>query len=93
MEITIYLFPDMSTSWDAPDGEGTLCWNSVQPRAALGHAVVEAAEGVLHLHGETGYRKKWMQHDFPSAVLDDLRRLHQRDDECSHENCQANAHS
>ncbi|MEU3421989.1 hypothetical protein [Streptomyces murinus] len=93
VEITIYRFPDMTTSWNAPDGEGTRRWNSTQPRAELGHVVVEAAETVLRLHGEAGYRKKWSEHDFPSAALDDLRRLHRRDDECRHGNCQVNADS
>lgn len=93
VEITIYRFPDMSTSWDAPDGEGTRCWNSTQPRGLLSHVVVEAAETVFRLHGEAGYRKKWIEHSFPVAALDDLRRLHRRDDECRHEDCQVNADS
>ncbi|MFE2334527.1 hypothetical protein [Streptomyces coelicoflavus] len=93
VEITIYRFRDMSQSWNAPDDEGTRCWSSNQPRAALGHVVLEAAETVLRLHGEAGYREKWIQHDFPGAVLDDLRRLHRRDDGCRHESCQVNVHS
>jgi hypothetical protein len=93
VEIIIYRFPDMNTSWNASDDEGTRCWHSTQPRSALGHVVMEAAEEVLRTHGEAGYRKKWIQHSFPSAALDDLRRLHQRDDECRHENCQLSADS
>ncbi|WP_245238982.1 hypothetical protein [Streptomyces sp. MZ04] len=28
VDIAIYRFPDMATSWDAPDEDGTLSWNS-----------------------------------------------------------------
>ncbi|MGW9502680.1 hypothetical protein ACWGRT_17260 [Streptomyces albidoflavus] len=93
MEITIYRFRDMSQSWNAPDDEGTRCWSSNQPRAALGHVVLEAAEAVLRLHGNAGYREKWVQHDFPCAVMNDLRRLHRRDDGRRHESCQVNVYS
>ncbi|MEV5544584.1 hypothetical protein AB0L35_00380 [Streptomyces sp. NPDC052309] len=93
MEIIIYQFPDMFTSWNAPDDEGTRCWRSTQPRSTLGHVVTEAAEAVLRTHGEAGYLEKWGQHSFPGAALDNLRRLHQRDDACRHENCQVSADS
>ncbi|WP_405885306.1 hypothetical protein OG762_45335 [Streptomyces sp. NBC_01136] len=82
VDIAIYRFPDMSTSFDATDQEGTLSWSSEQPRSLLGHVVVEAAQSVLRLHGEDGYRTKWVQHPFPVAALQDLRRLHLRDDRC-----------
>ncbi|MER6343513.1 hypothetical protein ACWC10_02410 [Streptomyces sp. NPDC001595] len=82
VEIDIYRFPDFHESWNAPDDDGTRCWNSTQPRGVLSHAVMEAAEKVLRLHGEVGYRKKWVQHDFPTAALEDLRQLHQRNDDC-----------
>ncbi|WP_435610451.1 hypothetical protein [Streptomyces sp. C10-9-1] len=80
--IAIYEFPDMSTSFDMADSEGKLVWRSKQPRALLSHAVVEAAQDVLRIHGEDGYRAKWVQHPFPAAALQDLRRLHMRDDSC-----------
>jgi hypothetical protein len=86
VKIAIYYFPDMSGSWDAPDRDGRLSWSSTQPRRVLGHAVMEAAQAVLSLHGEDGYLEKWVQHPFPVAAQQDLRRLHQRDDEC--EQCQ-----
>ncbi|GAA2431965.1 hypothetical protein GCM10010433_35630 [Streptomyces pulveraceus] len=82
VSIAIYLFPDMSTSHDKPDSEGRLVWRTKQPRALLSHAVVEAAQDVLRIHGEDGYRAKWVQHPFPVAALQDLRRLHMRDDSC-----------
>ncbi|MGW5418952.1 hypothetical protein [Streptomyces sp. NPDC003943] len=86
--IAIYRFPDMSTSRDSPDEAGSLSWSSTQPRSVLGHAVLEAAATVLRVHGETGYREKWVLHPFPVAALQDLRRLHRRDDKCQHAPCQ-----
>jgi hypothetical protein len=82
VDIAIYRFPDMNTSWDAPDEQGTLAWSSTQPRRALGHVVIDAAQAVLQLHGEDGYREKWVQHPFPVAALQDLHRLHLREDRC-----------
>lgn len=82
VEVAIHRFPDMSTSYDAPDHEGTLSWTSTQPRSALGHAVVVAAQSVLQLHGEDGYRAKWVQYPFPLEALHDLRRLHVERDRC-----------
>ncbi|MFC9591336.1 hypothetical protein ACFTUC_16300 [Streptomyces sp. NPDC056944] len=90
--ITVFEFPDGATSWGTPeDTGGTLCWNSSQPRSVFGHAVMEAAATVLRLHGEAGYQEKWMRHPFPVAALQDLRRLHRRDDDCRHEQCRNNA--
>lgn len=87
VDLAIYRFPDMASSWDAPDSDGTLVWSSAQPRSTLGHAVMEAAETVLRLHGEDGYRKKWVLYPFPVSALQDLRRLHRREDRCRHESC------
>ncbi|MBT2440307.1 hypothetical protein J7E93_09330 [Streptomyces sp. ISL-36] len=85
--IAIYRFLDMTTSWDAPDDTGTLFWSSKQPRSVLGHVMMETVETVLQLHGETGYREKWVLHPFPVAALQELRRLHRRGDDCRHEQC------
>ncbi|OKI32140.1 hypothetical protein A6A29_21575 [Streptomyces sp. TSRI0281] len=82
VDIAIYLFPDMSASFDASDDDGTLVWNSRLERGALSHSIVETAQSVLRFHGEEGYRAKWMQHPFPIAALQDLRRMHVRDDVC-----------
>ncbi|WP_306326756.1 hypothetical protein [Streptomyces venezuelae] len=89
--IAIYRFPDMSTSWDSPDDAGTLSWSSTQPRSVLGHAVMEAAETVLRVHGEVGYQEKWVRYPFPVAALQDLRWLHRRNDDCRHEQCRDGA--
>ncbi|TRV82147.1 hypothetical protein FKN01_01500 [Streptomyces sp. 130] len=89
--VAIYKFPDMSTSWDSPDDAGTLSWSSTQPRSVLGHEVMEAVETVLRVHGEAGYQEKWVRHPFPVAALQDLRRLHRRNDDCQHEQCRDSA--
>ncbi|WP_393075962.1 hypothetical protein [Streptomyces sp. LN704] len=82
VEILIYLFADMSTSFDLSDGQGEFSWGSTQPRSVVGHTVMRAAQTVLRQHGEDGYRKKWMQHPFPVSALQDLARLHLRDEQC-----------
>jgi hypothetical protein len=82
VEMGIYRFPDMFKSFDLPDDDGELLWSSVQSRSAVGHVVMEAAQGVLELHGEDGYLKKWVQHPFPVAELRELRRLHMERDAC-----------
>lgn len=46
---------------------------------------MEAAQSVLRLHGEDGYLAKWVEHPFPVAALQDLRRLHLQHDGCERE--------
>ncbi|MCC3774611.1 hypothetical protein [Streptomyces sp. UNOB3_S3] len=82
VDIAIRHFPDLYARRRAADEEGELSWSSTQPRRVLGHAVLNAAQSVLRLHGEQGYRKKWQGHLFPAAELAELRRLHLRDDRC-----------
>ncbi|MFI8513703.1 hypothetical protein ACIGHB_21465 [Streptomyces sp. NPDC085460] len=92
--IDIFEFPDGGTSWGSPDGTGgTFLWSSTQSRGVLCHAVKEAAEAVLREHGEEGYQEKWMLHPFPIAALQDLRRLHRRDDDCRYEQCRTDPES
>ncbi|MFF5536007.1 hypothetical protein ACFY71_26585 [Streptomyces cinerochromogenes] len=84
VDMAVYRFPDMYTSFDMPEQDGTLVWASTQSRSALGHAVLEAAQSVLRLHGEDGYLAKWGRYPFPMAALQDLRRLHLQRDTCEH---------
>lgn len=83
VHITIRRFPDMSTSFDAPDGKGTLVWTSTRPRTSLAHAVLMAAEKVRRTHGEDGYLQKWQLHAFPTTELETLRHLHLAADDCA----------
>ncbi|MER5478755.1 hypothetical protein ABT026_17570 [Streptomyces sp. NPDC002734] len=83
VHITIRRFPDMSTSFGAPDGMGTLMWTSTRPRTHLAHAVLMAAEKVRRTHGEDGYLRKWRQHAFPTTELEALQRLHLAADDCA----------
>ena len=76
VEVTVYRFPDVGVSPDLPDSEGTVVWRSTQPRSVFAHAVLTAAEAVLAEHGEEGYRERWGRHDYPMALVQDLRRLH-----------------
>ncbi|MGW6895835.1 hypothetical protein ACWGF2_04075 [Streptomyces sp. NPDC054919] len=82
VDIAVYRFPDMAVSFGVPDREGSLSWSSTQPLSALSHSVTEAAQTVLRTHGEDGYHEKWRRYPFPVAALQDLRRLHLRDDGC-----------
>lgn len=83
VDVAIYKFPDSSTSWgQLPDSGGTLLWASTVPRAILAHVVLEAAQTVLREHGEEGYRAKWKEHAFPAGAVQDLQRLHLREDDC-----------
>ncbi|MFE5720504.1 hypothetical protein [Streptomyces erythrochromogenes] len=70
VHITIRRFPDMSTSFEAPDGKGTLVWTSMRPRTSLAHAVLMAAEKLQRTHGEDGYLQKWGRHAFPTTELE-----------------------
>ncbi|MEU3784697.1 hypothetical protein [Streptomyces sp900129855] len=82
VEVTVYRFPDVAVSLDLPDSAGSVVWRSTQPRPEFAHAVLEAAEAVLARYGEDGYRERWGQHDYPVALVQDLRRLHLRDCAC-----------
>lgn len=57
---------------DAPDDTGEPVFDVEVSRQELVRAVSEAAQAVLDEYGEEGYKKKWVQHDFP---LDTLRLL------------------
>lgn len=83
VELAVSVFPDIASSLDAPDDSGARRWRTVQPRSAVGHAVVQSAEALLRQHGEAGYLERWVRHPFPVAALQDLRRLHIRHDGCS----------
>ncbi|WP_327696043.1 hypothetical protein [Streptomyces sp. NBC_00459] len=82
IKVTIHEFPDIDVSLDRPDSDGTVIWQSAHPRSALAHAVWNAADTVLREHGEAGYRARWAMHPYPVGLVQDLRRLHVRDDVC-----------
>ncbi|MGW0579456.1 hypothetical protein ACWD25_26620 [Streptomyces sp. NPDC002920] len=82
INVTVHEFPDVAVSPDYPDSDGTVIWQSVQPRPVFAHAVLDAAHTVLREHGEAGYRAKWAMHPYPFGPVQDLRRLHIRGDVC-----------
>ncbi|MGW1211497.1 hypothetical protein ACWD5F_17895 [Streptomyces sp. NPDC002499] len=82
VNVTVHEFPDIAVSPDFPDSQGTVIWQSTHPRPAFAHPVLDAAQTVLTEHGEAGYLAKWAMHPYPVALVQDLRRLHIRDDIC-----------
>jgi hypothetical protein len=58
-----------------PDEEGSVCFERSVARVAFAKTVLQALEDVRHQEGETEYKKKWVQHDFPSRELVELRSL------------------
>ncbi|MER7935333.1 MULTISPECIES: hypothetical protein [unclassified Streptomyces] len=83
VEVTVRGFDDIGVSPDLPDSEGEVIWRSTHPRAVFVHAVLDAARHVLAEHGEAGYRATWAEHPYPVALVQDLRRHHLRDDDCT----------
>ena len=61
-------FPDAMAT--APDGEGSLVFETAQPLAALGAAIADGARRTLFEYGEDGYLASWVQHPFPTRYLD-----------------------
>jgi len=58
-----------------PDEVGSVILECSIPRVAFAKTVLQALEDVRHQEGETEYKKKWVQHDFPSKELTELRSL------------------
>ncbi|MFF8729951.1 hypothetical protein ACF073_26235 [Streptomyces sp. NPDC015171] len=81
--VSVYEFGDVSVSLDLPDDAGRVIWRAAYPRSVFAHAVLDAARTVLREHGEAGYLARWREHPFPVALVQDLRRLHLRDDACA----------
>jgi hypothetical protein len=82
INVTIHKFPDVAVSPGLPDSDGTVMWQSTHPRPTFAHAVLHAAHAVLKEHDEGGYLAKWAMHPYPVALVQDLHRLHVRDDHC-----------
>lgn len=72
LRVQILAFPDLYDN--SPDEQGRPVLDAetyVRPVIA---AVVRGAERVLAEHGASGYREKWVDHDFPSEELQQLKR-------------------
>jgi len=61
-----------------PDEHGRTVFRAHVPLRSLVVAVAGAAVGVEEQHGHEGYRKKWVDHDFPADTLSHLHRWLQR---------------
>ena len=68
VRVRILKFPDAMAT--APDGEGSLVFETAQPLAALGRAIADGARRTLSEYGEDGYLASWVQHPFPTRYLD-----------------------
>ena len=57
-----------------PDEQGRTVFQGDVPLRSLVVAVAAAAVGVEKQYGHEGYRKKWVEHDFPADTLTQLQR-------------------
>lgn len=57
-----------------PDEEGTVIFLTRQSVLRVARVILAAAQKVLDDVGLDGYREMWVQHEFPSAALERLRR-------------------
>jgi hypothetical protein len=71
VQVNILSFGDL---WGhQPDSEGTLLLAISCTTLEFGKAVRDTAEAVLREHGLSGYKEKWIEHDFPARQLDLLQ--------------------
>lgn len=71
VRLTVLMFQEL---WgNRPDAEGKALSSWTGHPVDFGRAVRDAAEAVLKEHGLTGYKERWVEHDFPSQQLDLLK--------------------
>ncbi len=59
----------------APDEQGRVVFESQCRLRTLAGAVLSASQQLLAEHGFDGYKEKWVEHDFPCELQDELKRL------------------
>lgn len=57
-----------------PDEKGKVLLNATCSVKAFQRAIASGARAVLNEWGETGYRAKWVEHDFPTTALIEIER-------------------
>lgn len=62
-------------SWGMYSGEGKLVLSGRVEVGALRAQIAGALSRVLAEHGLAGYKEKWVEHEFPTAEYNALRRL------------------
>ena len=53
-----------------PDADGSVVFAATCPVGEMARAFAEGARTVLNLEGEDGYRQKWVEHSFPTSLLE-----------------------
>lgn len=72
VRVKIIEFPDWGIT---NDDAGKVVFDAECSRRALGQAVAAELRRILEAHGERGYRKKWVEFDFPTARLSAIEAL------------------
>ena len=70
-EVEVVWFDDWK-SWNEPVGPAQRKLLGVVRVAEFREQVISELRRLLHENGEEGYRKKWIQHDFPVEELREL---------------------
>lgn len=70
VRVVVVELPDWQELVEAD--EGTTILDESCQLVELVRAIASAARGVLDQYGEQGYRRKWAEHDFPVAQLEEL---------------------
>lgn len=73
IKLCILWFDDL---WDhAPDEEGRMLFETKCRLRTFAGAVLSASQQLLAEHGFDGYKDKWVQHNFPIELQNELKRL------------------
>jgi hypothetical protein len=72
VRVKIIEFPDWG---NADDAAGKVIFDGECGRRSLAESVARALRRLLSVHGERGYREKWLENDFPRRRLDAIEEL------------------
>lgn len=72
LRVQILAFDDVYDQ--SPDEKGRPLFDEESDTRSVIEAVAAGAERVLDEHGAAGYREKWVDHDFPTDELQQLKR-------------------
>lgn len=71
--LRILWFEDL---WDqAPAGQGRLVFEAECRLRTFAGAILSTSQRLLAEHGFAGYKEKWVKHDFPIGLMNELKRL------------------
>jgi hypothetical protein len=72
IRVRILEFPNLWS--DEPDDVGDVKLDDTCSLQEFAEAVLGAALAVLKAHGVEGYKENWVSHEFPTEVVNDLKR-------------------